>query len=111
MKPQGSSRREFLKNVGVIAAAGLAGRGNGRLGDILDLPKTCEANVSQAERGAADYTLRIGAAAVEIGKKQIVSAITYNGQFPGPLLRFKEGQPVVVDVRSEEHTSELQSLA
>jgi FtsP/CotA-like multicopper oxidase with cupredoxin domain len=106
MKPQGSSRREFLKNVGVIAAAGLAGRGNGRLGDILDLPKTGEANVSQAERGAADYTLRIGAAAVEIGKKQIVSAITYNGQFPGPLLRFKEGQPVVVDVHNDTDTPE-----
>ncbi len=35
---------------------------------------------------SADYTLQIGAAAVDIGKKTIVSAVTYNGQFPGPLL-------------------------
>ena len=26
------------------------------------------------------------------------SAITYNGQFPGPLLRFKEGRQVTIDI-------------
>jgi FtsP/CotA-like multicopper oxidase with cupredoxin domain len=30
-----------------------------------------------------------------------VSVTTYNGQFPGPLLRFKEGQRVTVDVHNE----------
>jgi FtsP/CotA-like multicopper oxidase with cupredoxin domain len=58
-----------------------------------------------AER-AANYALRIGAAAIEIGKNRIVSAVTYNGQFPGPLLRFKEGQPVVVDVHNDTDTPE-----
>src|SRR5258707_8385331 len=53
---------------------------------------------------SSDYTLRIGAAAVEIGKKKIVSAVTYNEQFPGPLLRFKEGQAVVVDVHNDTDT-------
>ena len=46
----------------------------------------------QSETGPADYILRIAASPVEIAPKHIVSTITYNGQFPGPLLRFKEGQ-------------------
>jgi FtsP/CotA-like multicopper oxidase with cupredoxin domain len=55
---------------------------------------------------AADYTLHIQASAVEIAPKRIVSAITYNGQFPGPLLRFKEGRPVTVDVFNDTDTPE-----
>ena len=29
---------------------------------------------------------------IEIAPKRIISGVTYNGQFPGPLLRFKEGR-------------------
>jgi len=54
----------------------------------------------QSETGPADYTMRIEASAIEIAPKRIVSAIIYNGQFPGPLLRFKEGQAVTVDPRA-----------
>lgn len=50
---------------------------------------------------AANYTLRIKTTPVEIAKNHIVSLTTYNGQFPGPLLRFKEGQQVTVDVYNE----------
>ena len=42
--------------------------------------------------GKADYTIRIAATPVEIAPNKIISLTTYNGQFPGPLLRFKEGQ-------------------
>ena len=59
-----------------------------------------------SETSPADYTLRIEASAVEIAPKHIVSAITYNGQFPGPLLRFKEGQPVTVEVHNDTDTPE-----
>jgi len=49
--------------------------------------------------GTADYyTIRIEVAPVEIAPKRIISTTTYNGQFPGPLLRFKEGQPVTVEI-------------
>lgn len=48
--------------------------------------------------GKADYTLRIGTGAVELAPGHTVSTLTYNGQFPGPLLRFKEGQRTSVDV-------------
>jgi FtsP/CotA-like multicopper oxidase with cupredoxin domain len=60
----------------------------------------------QAESGRADYTLRIAATAIEIAPKHIVSTITYNGRFPGPLLRFKAGQQVTVDVFNDTSTPE-----
>lgn len=48
--------------------------------------------------GKADYTLRIGSGKVELAPDRIVSTLTYNGQFPGPLLRFTEGRRTWVDV-------------
>jgi FtsP/CotA-like multicopper oxidase with cupredoxin domain len=55
----------------------------------------------------ADHTLRIGTGLVELAPDHIVSTTLYNGQFPGPLLRFKEGQRVVVDVHNDTDTPEL----
>jgi FtsP/CotA-like multicopper oxidase with cupredoxin domain len=55
----------------------------------------------------ADYTLRIATGLVELAPDHIVSTTLYNGQFPGPLLRFKEGQRVVVDVYNDTDTPEL----
>ena len=37
----------------------------------------------------------------------IISTTLYNDQFPGPLLRFKEGQQVIVDVHNDTDTPEL----
>jgi FtsP/CotA-like multicopper oxidase with cupredoxin domain len=54
-----------------------------------------------------DYTLRIGTGLVELAPDHIVSTTLYNGQFPGPLLRFKEGQQVIVDVHNDTDTREL----
>jgi hypothetical protein len=39
------------------------------------------------EAGSADYTLHIQTSAIEIAPKRIISLVTYNGQFPGPVLR------------------------
>ena len=44
--------------------------------------------------------------ALDIGNKHIVSAVTYNSQFPGPLLRFKEGEPVTVEIHNDTDTQE-----
>jgi FtsP/CotA-like multicopper oxidase with cupredoxin domain len=49
----------------------------------------------------ADYTLKIATTPLELSPHRIVSVATYNGQFPGPLLRMKEGQRVTVDVHNE----------
>ena len=87
-------RRDFLKLAGnAICAAVLT-------------PKRSAFFVQQSEPASSDYVLRIGASPIEIAPKHIVSAIAYNGQFPGPLLRFKEGQPVNVEVYNDTDTPE-----
>lgn len=55
----------------------------------------------------ADHVVRIATGLVELADKQIVSTTLYNGQFPGPLLRFKEGQRSVVDIHNDTDTPEL----
>ena len=55
----------------------------------------------------ADYTIEIANGLAEIGPSQIISTTLYNGQFPGPLLRFKEGQPVTVDIVNKADHPEL----
>ena len=69
-------------------------------------PSLVWAAADQADE-IVDYTLRIGTGLVELAPERIVSTTLYNGQFPGPLLRFKEGQRVVVDVRNDTDTPEL----
>ena len=93
-----ASRRDVLKLAGtaVLAAA---------------CPKVSRGFAAQpilpnAALNSPDYVLRIAASAVEIAPKHIVSTIAYNGQFPGPLLRFKEGQPVSVEVHNDTDTPE-----
>ena len=54
-----------------------------------------------------DHTVRIAKELVELAPDQIVSTTLYNGQFPGPLLRFKEGQRTTVDPINETDTPEL----
>src|SRR4051812_38413896 len=54
----------------------------------------------------ADHTLRIATGLVDLGPETIVSTRVYNGQFPGPLLRFTEGKRVVVDIHNDTDTPE-----
>ena len=92
------SRRDFLKLAGTaacVAACPNALRGFAAQTEVL-----------QSIGGSPDYVLRIAASAVEIAPKHIVSTITYNGQFPGPLLKFKEGRPVSVEVHNDTDTPE-----
>jgi len=100
-----TSRRRFLKLAGA-AGAGLFGSGTSvRLAAVLG-PRAWGRPSTQSETGPPGYTLHIEASAIEIAPKHIVSAITYNGQFPGPLLRFKEGQAETVDVHNDTDTPE-----
>lgn len=52
----------------------------------------------------ADYTLRIAATEVEAAPGKLISTTTYNGQFPGPLLRFTAGKRARVDVYNDTDT-------
>jgi FtsP/CotA-like multicopper oxidase with cupredoxin domain len=85
-------RRTLLKAAGLAALAGSTTR---------------FANAEEAPAEKADYTLRIASGLVELAPDHIVSTTLYNGQFPGPLLRFREGQRVVVDVHNDTDTPEL----
>jgi FtsP/CotA-like multicopper oxidase with cupredoxin domain len=74
------------------------------------LPNRMEAqssgDPSAPPQGDADQTIRIGNGLVELAPDRIISTTTYNGQFPGPVLRFKEGQQVVVDIYNDTDTPE-----
>ena len=56
---------------------------------------------AHAPGGAPDYTLRIATGLVELGPEQIISTTLYNGQFPGPLVRLKEGSPVTIEIHND----------
>jgi len=100
MKKHLPSRRAFLRTSGAAAAAVLLSRT-----ETLARP-AIPAATAATDTGSADYTLHIKHSPVEIAPQKIVSATTYNGQFPGPLLRFKEGQQVTVDVYNDTDSPE-----
>ncbi len=58
-------------------------------------------DASSATAQSADYTIRIAAGLVELAPNRVVATTLYNNQFPGPLLRLREGQPVVIDVYND----------
>jgi FtsP/CotA-like multicopper oxidase with cupredoxin domain len=99
------SRRKFLKVASLaagvaflpantaVAASGISTQSNDSPG-------------ASSESGSPDYTLHIKTTPVEIAPKRIISVTTYNGNFPGPLLRFKEGHQVTIDVYNDTDTPE-----
>jgi FtsP/CotA-like multicopper oxidase with cupredoxin domain len=54
----------------------------------------------------ADYTIRIAPGLVELAPNRFIATTLYNGQFPGPLIRLKQGRSVVIDVYNETDTPE-----
>ena len=95
-------RRDLLQ-LGGLAAVGRV-PSLGRRAETQPGPATAASDAAPEE--PADHTLRIGTGLVELAPDRIVSATTYNGQFPGPLLRFQEGRPVTVDVHNDTATPE-----
>jgi len=115
------SRRGFLSR-STLAGAGLLLEGCAPRGtptasaprsDAPGLPSSNAPTSNRTGVGAAqdseraDFDLRIARGLVELADDQIVSTTLYNGQFPGPLIRLKEGQRVVVDVHNDTDTPEL----
>jgi FtsP/CotA-like multicopper oxidase with cupredoxin domain len=105
MKELSESRRRFLKAVGLTTGAVLLSSSKVVAGPGMP-PQSGDSPAASWESGSADYTLHIKMSPVEIAPNRIVSAATYNGQVPGPLLRFKEGQQVTVDVYNDTDTPE-----
>ncbi len=59
---------------------------------------TSLSGAARARDEKPDYTIRLAHGLAELSSDQIVSTTLYNGQFPGPLLRFREGQRTTVDI-------------
>jgi FtsP/CotA-like multicopper oxidase with cupredoxin domain len=55
----------------------------------------------------ADYSLDIAPYSLQVSPKHSVKTIAYNQEVPGPLLRFKEGQPVIIDVTNHSGAEEV----
>ena len=90
-------RRSLLKLAGATALSG-AMMGSAKAQSSID--------PASSSKGGADHTIRIGAGLVELAPDRIISTTTYNGQFPGPLLRFKEAQRTIVDIHNDTDTPE-----
>jgi FtsP/CotA-like multicopper oxidase with cupredoxin domain len=102
-------RRDFLKIAGIPAL--LAGTGAST--QAADAPAMQPAAADAAAAAAAsttavpaDYTLRIATGIVELAPDRFVSTTLYNGAFPGPLMRFREGQRAVIDIVNDTGTDE-----
>lgn len=62
---------------------------------------------SEPLSGKADHVLRISTGLAELAPDHIVSTTLYNEQFPGPLLRMREGERVTVDIHNDTDIPEL----
>ena len=84
-------RRSLLKLAALTPLAGVLP--SGAPADALCAP--------QAPTETAGHTLRIATGLVELSPDHILSTTLYNDQFPGPLLRFREGERIVVDLHND----------
>jgi FtsP/CotA-like multicopper oxidase with cupredoxin domain len=89
------NRREFLAVTGV-SAVGAALASVPRFSSVAALPLA-----------KPDLTLRIAPVSVEIAPGVVIKTVGYNGKVPGPILRFREGKRVTVDVRNDTDMPEL----
>ena len=96
MSELSESRRRFLK--GSLAAGAVMLSCGTVVAESGSSTQSRDSLAGSSEPGSPDYTLHIKTVPIEIAPNRIISATTYNGQFPGPLLRFKEGEQVTVDV-------------
>jgi FtsP/CotA-like multicopper oxidase with cupredoxin domain len=100
-------RRKFIKwsgsilpIAGVLPASAIAIINKENPGIEKQSKQITEEDVS------ADYTIHINTGLIEVSPMHIISTTTYNGQFPGPLLRFKEGERTVVDIYNDTDSPE-----
>ncbi len=54
-----------------------------------------------------DFHLEIAPLALEIAPKKTIHTVAYNGRVPGPLIRWPEGKPIIIDVRNRSALPEI----
>src|SRR5579872_5282477 len=104
-------RRDFVR----LGCATVIGAAAGHLGPALaeqvasgQVPAPLQPSVMatsgrgrdarDAFKGATNFTLQIAPMIVELAPQVVISTIGYSNKVPGPLLRVREGQPVIVEV-------------
>jgi FtsP/CotA-like multicopper oxidase with cupredoxin domain len=92
-------RRTMLK------AGGLTALGSFLPGCSRPAPASSTGAAGAPER-SPDYTIRIGTGLVELAPDRIIATTLYNQQFPGPLIRLREGRPVTIDLFNDTDTPE-----
>jgi FtsP/CotA-like multicopper oxidase with cupredoxin domain len=97
-------RRDFVR----LGCATMIATGAGKLRPALGervpaLPQHAMAAPLKPNpiESAADFSLRIAPMIVELAPKVVLSTIGYSNKVPGPLLRMREGQSVIVEVVNE----------
>ncbi len=65
------------------------------------------AHAADAPPAPADVTLVLSEIKADLGFGKSVKTVAYNGQIPGPLLRFTAGKPAIVDVVNETREPEM----
>ena len=100
-------RRKFIISAGlVLPIAGVLPASALSLVKPKNAKSDKEPESTTDQKHKADYTIRISSGLIEVGPQYIISTICYNGQFPGPLLRFKEGQQTIVDIYNDTDSPE-----
>jgi FtsP/CotA-like multicopper oxidase with cupredoxin domain len=91
------NRRDFVKLGGLAGALGKMSSMSG-MSSMSSSPAPMGAGQEAAK---ADVTLRIAPVTVELAPDRIISTVGYNDSSPGPVLRMREGTPVIVDVAND----------
>ncbi len=77
------NRRDFLSTSGLAVGGAIVG---GRWPRMIHLP------------APADYTVRIAPLNLELAPGVVIRTTAFNGTVPGPLMRWRAGRPITVDV-------------
>ncbi len=85
--PMSSTRRAFF--VGLAASAG----------SFLRDP--IQAVVAYDTKRGPDVSLRISRVSVDVAPGHVIDTVGYNGSVPGPLIRMREGAPVLVEISND----------
>src|SRR5215472_7331739 len=99
MKVFSESRRDFLRAAGMTLSTSLLSLKTGF--SQTEVPAQQAGGDPVQEASKADYTLYIKTSPIEIAPNRIIAVANYNGQFPGPLLRFREGHKVTIDILND----------
>jgi FtsP/CotA-like multicopper oxidase with cupredoxin domain len=68
---------------------------------------SCAVPARAQSRTSSDVQLEIAPLALEIAPKKVIHTVAYNGSVPGPLIRWPEGKPIIIDVVNRSNAPEI----